>query len=250
MTDADDESQVLDLTGLAAGTSENEPFVLPEVAMVTPPSGGLWRVGRAVDPMRASVCSPDVERSARQGNRFDTSDFGTIYMGSTLEACFGETLARYRPKPDLAALVAEDWKSFMAPGQVAAEWREKRSTVHVLPGADHMFVDIEAIETREYLRKALALGLSALGYEDLDVPVIRGNDRRVTRLVAQWAFRQSDEDGFPLFHGIRYLSKLNTEWECWAIWEDFKIAAQRVESIPADHPALESVANLFGLHVH
>jgi len=43
--------------------------------------------------------------------------------------------------------------------------------VHVTPAADQVLVDIEAVETREYLRKVLALGLSSLGYEDLPLPL-------------------------------------------------------------------------------
>src|SRR5688500_6709108 len=80
------------------------------VAVCKPPVGGLYRVGRAVEPMRPSSVDPVVEASAKQGNRFDTSTFGVIYMGTTLEACFGETLARYRPEPSLAELVEYDWR--------------------------------------------------------------------------------------------------------------------------------------------
>lgn len=223
---------------------------LPPVAMVEAPVGGLYRIGRAVDPMRASTVPPEVEASARQGNRFDTSGFGVIYMGSTLDACFGETLARYRPEPTLSELVAEDWRGFMAPGQVAAEWREKRSAVHAVIDPDETFLDIEAIETREHLRKALALGLAALGHVDLDVPLVRGPDRRVTRLIARWAHAQVDDEGRAIFAGIRYLSRLDTDWECWALFDDIFIDSTRVESIPADHSSLVRVSTKFGLHVH
>jgi hypothetical protein len=196
------------------------------------------------------MASPPIEASARQGNRFDTSDFGVIYMGSTLEACFGETLARYRPEPSLADLVADDWQGFMQPGQVPAEWREKRAIVHATIDPDELFLDVEALETREYLRGALALGLAALGYTDLDVAVVRGPDRRVTRLIARWAFSQVHEDGNPIFAGLRYLSRLKSDWECWALFDDVWMHHPRVESIPATHPALLSVAQDFGIHVH
>jgi len=119
----EEEAETLDLAPASAVTSP-EVTALPEVAVCTAPAAGLWRVGKAVDPMRGSRATPEVEHSSRQGNRFDSSEWSTIYMGSTLEACFGETLARYRPKPDLADLVADDWQAFMAPGQVPAEWRE------------------------------------------------------------------------------------------------------------------------------
>jgi hypothetical protein len=232
---------------MASDAGLSEP---PDLAICRAPAGGLWRVGKAVAPLRASRTTPEVQASARQGNRFDTADFGVVYMGSTLDACFGETLARYRPKPSLADLVREDWQGFMGPGQVAAEWREKRATVHITPAPNAMFVDIEALQTREYLRKALALGLSALGYEDLDVPVVRGADRRVTRLIAQWTYQQVDESEQPRYAGIRYLSRLNTDWECWALFEDMLTGSPRVESIPANQPNLMAVASGFGIHVH
>lgn len=82
----------------------------------------------------------------------------------------------------------------MGPGQVAAEWREKRAIVHATVDPEERFLDIEALETREHLRVALALGLSSLGYNDLDVPLVREPDRRVTRLVAQWAFMQANAE--------------------------------------------------------
>jgi hypothetical protein len=227
-----------------------EPFEPPDVTVLTPPAGGLWRVGRAVAPMRASKATPDVEASPRQGNRFDTADFGTIYMGTTLQACYGETLARYRPTPDLARMVEDDWKCFMAPGQIPAEWRDKRAKVHATLAAGEVFVDIEALATREYLRKALALGLSALEVEDLDVAAVRGPDRRLTRLIARWAYQQVDDQDVPLYAGVRYLSRLNTDWECWALFDDTRIASQRIESIPVDDPELLKVCTRYGIHVH
>lgn len=41
------------------------------------------------------------------GDRFDSpaGDYAVSYFGSTLEACFGETMARFRPSP---VLLAED----------------------------------------------------------------------------------------------------------------------------------------------
>lgn len=250
----DDEIELLDPSGDdvvdAEPLEEHYTFEPPDVAVVVPPAGGLWRVGRAVAPMRSSVATPDVEASPRQGNRFDTTDFGMIYMGSSLQVCYGETLARYRPKPDLARMVAPDWQGFMAPGQIPAEWRDKRTKVHVSLAASETFLDIEALQTREYLRKALALGLAALGYEDLDVATVRGPDRRVTRLIASWAYQQVDDQGLPLYAGIRYLSRLDTDWECWALFHDTLIASQRLESIPVNDPDLLAVAEMFKIHVH
>lgn len=79
------------------------------------------------------------------------------------------------------------------------------------PSADRFpagvrFLDVEAPETREGLRHELASILAFYGYDDLDVAVVRGADRRITRWIGQWAYDQSDERGNPMFAGVRYLS--------------------------------------------
>ncbi len=184
----------------------------------TPPPDGLWRVARATNPLQPSWCSPEEESSPSSGNRFDTADFGVLYFGTLKQCCFGETLARFRPDPELARLVANEWNDlgWMAPGQVPAEWRHRRTLVFANVRTTERFLDIESAITREYLRGALALGLSALGATDLDVPTVRGGDRRVTRLISKWAYHQIDSEGNATFAGIRYVSRLNSEWECWA----------------------------------
>lgn len=197
-------------------------------------------------------------------DELDLSDDDVVDVASTFEppgrgdccAPWWWSVARWpsgrseRPKPSLADMVKEDWRKFMAPGQIAAEWRDKRTKVHAILASTEVFLDAEALQTREYLRKALALGLSALGYEDLDVAVVRGQDRRVTRLIARWAYQQVDDQGQPLYAGVRYLSRLSSDWECWALFDDTLIASQRYESIDATDLDLIAVATAFGLHVH
>jgi hypothetical protein len=52
------------------------------------------------------------------GNRFDPQsyDYGVLYFGTTLQACFAETLTRFRPTIKLLALVEDEWRraGFMA----------------------------------------------------------------------------------------------------------------------------------------
>ena len=76
------------------------------VAVVRAPSGGVWRIGRAPDPLSASGPLRRSELdSPKTGNRFD-SPFGAYrvrYFASRLEGCYGETLARFRPDVTLRA---------------------------------------------------------------------------------------------------------------------------------------------------
>lgn len=112
-------------------------------------------------------------------------------------------------------------------GDIPADWRQRRSAVHVrLPAAANdrlsrgvQFLDVESLETRETLRGVLAPLLALWGLDDLDISDVRGRDRRITRYIAQWAYEQVDEDDRQLYAGVRYLSRLNTDWECWAVFD-------------------------------
>lgn len=221
---------------------------MAEPANVAAPRDGLWRVARGDDPLRFSG------RESYGANRFDplTVDAGVLYFGTDLQACFGETLARLRPSLPMLTVVEEEWRAlgFMSTGTVAADWRQRRSAVRVRVPADARFLDVESPATHQFLRQELALGLSALGLEDLDVAAVRGPDRRVTRLIADWAYLASD-DGEPRYAGIRYDSRIRSGWECWAVFDDEDLQLDVLEKLPvtADMPALQDVANLFGLQV-
>lgn len=219
------------------------------VAVVQAPAGGIWRVARGGDPFAPPPRLPRTDLT--KGNRFDalTLEYDVLYFGTDLETCFGETLARFRPKLSLLSLVEEEWGALghMEVGAVAADWRHRRTAGHVkLPG-DCVFVDVEAPETHQILRKELALGIASLGHEDLDVVTVRGGDRRVTQLISQWVYAQDR------YAGIRYLSRLNSGWECWAVfYRTIKALLDAgdlevVETVPIteDMQALVSVAELF-----
>lgn len=223
------------------------------VADVRAPAAGIWRVARGGDPLAPPPRLPRVDLT--KGNRFDslTLDYDVLYFGTDLETCFGETLARFRPKLSLLALVEEEWEGlgFLAVGGVAADWRHRRTAVHVRLQRHCQFLDVEATATHQVLRKELALGLSALGYEDLDMSTVLGPDRRVTQLISEWAYAQER------YAGIRYLSRLNSGWECWAVFyrtiEGLLHAGdlEVIETLPIteDMPSLLAVTELFGLRV-
>lgn len=99
------------------------------------------------------------------------------------------------------------------------------------------------------LRLALASALVELGFPDLDVAAVRSPDRRLTRLLAAWAWQQRDDAGRPRYAGLRYLPRLNNDWECWAIFDDVPLINPIEHSIPTDDPALATVADLYSIHV-
>jgi len=149
------------------------------VREVAPPPGGLWRIGRAGAPLTPFRTEPQLLALPRAGNRFDAPDHGTLYFATTVHACYGETLASHRPRPELAALVAAEWDRLhhLAPAQLPRDWRARRVTVHItgvggVPARP--FLDVEAPETHQVLRLALAPELADLGHHDLGVAAVRG----------------------------------------------------------------------------
>ncbi len=223
-------------------------------AVVHAPSGGLWRVGRGPDPLTVRPVEGTRPRLSSGGNRFDPQsyDYGVLYFGTTLQACFAETLARFRPNIKLLALVEDEWRraGFMAGGAVPADWRQRRTAVQVRLPKGAVFVDVESAVSHQFLRAELAAGLAALGVEDLDVATVRGPDRRVTQMISEWAYmaRAGDE---PRYAGTRYLSRLGSQWECWAVFEDDERDFEVIERLPInkDMSELQEVAEIFGLTV-
>lgn len=217
------------------------------------PPAKLWRIGRGADPLSTPPPDPALLANSRAGNRFDSpsGNYRVLYFGSTLAACFGETLARLRPDTKLLSLVEDEWKhlGFMDVGHVPADWRHRRSAVQVSLAPDAPFVDVEATATREYLRAELATGLAALGHAELDISTVRGPDRRVTRMISEWTYNAVDDEGFARYQGIRYLSRLEDGWECWAVFDDAEITVNETLPITMGMPELVEVAELFGLRI-
>jgi hypothetical protein len=216
------------------------------------PPDGVWRVGRTPDPL--SLADPltmaDLD-DPRIGNRFDSAlgQYSTLYFGTDLECCFGETLARFRPDPVLLANV-DDWsEDLMGIGSVPADWRQKRVAVRVEVPPTAIFVDVESAQTRKVLRVQIAPALALFGGASLDVSTIRGGDRRVTRAVSQWVFDYARTNELPIA-GIRYLSRLDSKWETWAVFGHVPLEERERHTIRTSMPALQHVSQLFDLTVH
>lgn len=235
------------------------------VQLTPPPANGVWRVGRDPDPLAASKSSATSELSKPgTGNRFDspTGNYGVRYFGTTLDGCFGETLARFRADPLLAKVVGEEWREmgFMDIGDIPADWRQRRTAVRVgfpeeqgpnvrFPDGVR-FLDIESFETREAMRSDLAPLLAYYHYADLDVALVRGRDRRMTRHISQWAFEQADEEERPLYAGIRYLSRLNSDWECWAVFDEIELEELERRPIRSEDASYNRIGRQYGLTPH
>jgi hypothetical protein len=192
-------------------------------AVVTAPGDGLWRVGRGDDPLKLPGRGATGLGDTRAGNRFDsfTGNYQVLYFGTDLRVCFGETLNRYRKDPRLA-FIDDEWerREFMKRGTVPADWRSRRTAVRVAVPETARFFNVENGDNVIRLARELGPTVSLLGHHEIDTGLLHGPDRRVTRAISQWVWQQVDADGSCIFDGIRYRSRTNPAWECWAVFAE------------------------------
>lgn len=223
------------------------------VRIVTPPAEGVWRVARGNEPLSAGDSVAMDLGDSQAGNRFDswTGRYAVLYFGTSLEVCFGETLNRFRRDPAMA-FIEDEWAElgFMNLGSVPADWRHTRIALKAEIGTTGRFLDVEDAESREYLAQLTASVLAMWGVKELDVPTIRGGDRRVTRLISEVVWQLEDQHGAPAFDGVRYLSRSDTDWECWAVFDRTDIAEVERHPILKTNPALQYIADRYKLTVH
>lgn len=151
-------------------------------------------------------------------------------------------------------MVRDDWEArhFMPPGGVPADWRAQRGLVRVTLDRALPFVDITAEDTLAALSQTdwLMASLSSLGIATGDLTAVISSDRRVTRLISQWIADERDDDGKYVYSGIRYVSRLGADLECWAIFEGVALVEQETEPILTTNPELQDVAARYGLAIH
>jgi hypothetical protein len=178
-----------------------------------------------------------------------------LYGGTQPDVCFAECLARFRPEPDIADVVRDEWAAngWMIVGSVPADWRASRVLARVDIEHPLPFVDITSSETIQALQSNPRITnwlRSFLSTDPVDLAALLGHDRRVTRLLSQWAYEATDDDYFPLYGGVRYLSRLGADFECWAIFQGSQLVELERHSISSRHLVLCDVAHRYNLTVH
>jgi hypothetical protein len=112
------------------------------------------------------------------------------------------------------------------------------------------FADFGNPETWQRVRPVLAPIATALGLGDIDLSAVTGSYRILTEEFARHVFDQKDNDGRPLYAGIRYISRLHPDWECWAIYDSRMVyQSGPSETIYPDDLDLIAIARLFGLAI-
>jgi hypothetical protein len=229
------------------------PMAVDDVAVANVPTKGVWRIGRASGPLQARIPLVRDLRGKFSGHRYDVPNVETLYFSTDLEGCYTEVLADLRPDPVLAALVQEEWTAAhrFRPGCISAGWRLRRTAVRIKLDPGYQFLDVESPQTLDYLRVRLAPGIAALGYKELDLGLVHGPDRRVTRLIAAWAESEEAPDDAGLrFAGIRYTSRLDGSRVCWAVWpEGLVISDDKAFPIEREQAELRAVAERYDLRI-
>jgi hypothetical protein len=111
--------------------------------------------------------------------------------------------------------------------------------------SDRRFLDVEDPENHRLLEQ---LGgnalLQLLGVDRIDRGSFDANDRALTRRVARELYDQVDHD----VGGLRFLSAIDADVECWAIWERARphLVDLGVEPFDTTTPDLRAVAEFLG----
>lgn len=219
---------------------------MSEPAVVEIPHA-IFRVARSRGLLTFSRITPEDAELRTAGNRFDVPGGAVLYAASTVIACYAETLARFRPTPRIREKLSDE-PGFMVIGGVPRDWRLQRSVAEIKVDGALPFLDVEDPGTQDYLSEVLHSRLVALGYTDnLDFSDVCNRDRRLSRAIAQYAYTATDEDSRPVYSGIRYSSRLNPAWECWAVFDGTPHELVEERAIELHDTDLQEVAKIWNL---
>ena len=218
----------------------------------------MWRVARRPrngedEQLVFSYIHPE-DAVLNAGNRFDVPGAGVLYASTTIESCFAETLAWFRPSQRILKQVRLE-PGYMNAGAVPAAWRDDRILLELRTDPDGLpFVSIDDGGTLDRLgeEESLVRELAAWGVtSDLDRSAIYSQDRRITRMLARWVYSQTDDTGHGLYAGLHYRSRLDKNWECWAIFDSrITIGVCDRVAITADDADLKRIASRWKLTIH
>jgi hypothetical protein len=222
----------------------------------------VYRVGWGYIPFAPAPWDTADKGDGTFKNRFDDprkakgiDRFRAIYCATQRAAAFGETTARFRKDPALLEGLRGVENALpdnleAEAGVITADWRSKRSVGVATLDTGLQCVDFVAIETMQHLRPKLLRLARQLGFDDVDLSSFTGAKRPLTQAAAALIFEETDDWGNPRFAGIRYISRLNPNWECWAFFDArIRIETIEVQDILAHDTDLQAVASLFGLTI-
>jgi hypothetical protein len=175
---------------------------------------------------------------------------GVLYAATEPRGAYAETIAQFRHSalaPELEAEGLEPGR--VRPGTVSAQWRSSRRLRALELVDPRPFIDIDAAATHTFLTREAGDVLSALGLGNLDIGLVRGPSRLLTRALARWIYTRVDDDNLGLYSGIRYSSRIGSQ-ECWAVFDGTGVRLTNEFDIEASDEALNEVAAQMDITVH
>lgn len=222
---------------------------MPDGPVLVEPPIEMYRVERSESALKFSRIRADVSGRDNEGNRFDVPGAGVLYAATTAQGALAEVTAPFRLSASVRQLMAEAGataEELEAPA-LDASWRAPR-VIRTIRSRDALpFLDIEAAATHTYLTERARTILISLSVPTLDVATVRGPSRLLTRGLATWIYQAVDDTGDPLYGGIRYLSRLSTDYECWAIFDETPVELVSERRITLDDPDLVAIAERHGI---
>lgn len=168
--------------------------------------------------------------TVRGEGRFSDPDrrrYRVLYAGDR-RACFLETLADFRP--GLHGTATREFTRDWLVSRLVAEFTLIES------GRRWRWLDLREPETHQAIRSELAWFLLDQGLTDFDISTATRNRLEVTQRVGGWAFERG-------YAGIVFLSRLDPNRVCWAIFERSEPEAVRIQPI-AVHAVIETDPDL------
>jgi hypothetical protein len=224
----------------------------------------VYRVGRGED----AFAPPPWEYVYEDGtfyNRYDDprddrgipeeERFRVLYCATRRAGAYGETIVPFRKDPNVSAGVEEiEDDEPLGPelkgGIVPKEFRSDRviGTTRLNDGL--LFANVGDGRTMTILRTELWNWVVELGLPDFDLSAATSKKRRLTQETARYVYELADA-GHTFFAGIRYPSRLNADWELWAIFHD-RMNHSPIEVagvIEEDDPELQEAARVLGVTI-
>ncbi|SHX96086.1 Uncharacterised protein [Mycobacteroides abscessus subsp. abscessus] len=162
----------------------------------------------------------------RFDGRWDDPDgiWRTLYVGSSLLACYLELLARFRPDPvlvDELAVIDDDGDESAEATTPAGLLPRSWCTNRLVSAADMAgcFAAVGSHTSLPALRQQFWGHARRAGLPDFDAAAIRiGEPRELTQAISSWIYNLVTPDGEPL-SGIQFHSRHGDGLLLWAIYE-------------------------------
>ncbi|HKP54958.1 MAG TPA: RES domain-containing protein [Chloroflexia bacterium] len=184
--------------------------------------------------------------------------YRVLYFATERAGAFGEILQRHIPNPQALQDIFRNRPPsdpLLLGGQVKQAELTRRQIGATRLDPTLRFADVIAPESRMelYYTPSITPLVEQLDLNFLDVSAITGDTkehRQLTQAIALHIYNLTDDQSQPLFDGIRYLSHVNMDWECWAVFHDrFRHTPVSTEPVDLGDPELHRALSAINVKV-